>query len=233
MKIIENNSILKNLPIEINRDEMLIFDSMRFAFEMIQHSYEKLTESLLKISNIDPDSNVPAIFGYAWSIIDNSVRIANICKQLPWENEKEIIGHLFYLKDFRNTYQHLDERIKESLIKTETPYFGVISWVHKDLKTHKFNLYQLISGNFVVGPNAKQIVPDLKESNEELNSILLHTVNKKAEMIETDLTKTLLDLRKLANELENRFEEYCKENNLIPRDWKARQDIVIKIIGQP
>ncbi|ESU18458.1 hypothetical protein FCR2A7T_29400 [Flavobacterium cauense R2A-7] len=232
MKIIDKTSILKNLPLEISRDEILIFDSLRFTLEMIDHSYDKLIESLLKISKGEPDRNVPAIFGYGWSIIDNSVRIANICKQLPWENENEILGHLHYLKNFRNTYQHLDERIRESLLKTESPFYGVISWVFKDLTNQKFNLYQLISGNLVVGPNAKQTVPDLKNSNEEINSILLHTVNKKAELIETDLTKALFNLKKLTNELERRLEEHCKENNIKALDWSKRQDIVIKIITE-
>lgn len=228
-KLIENNSILKNLPREFNSSELLIFDSMRFAFELIDHSYFQLISALLKISNDDPNRNTPAIFGYGWSIIDNAVRIANICKQLPWENESEIVGHLYYLKEFRHTHQHLDERINESLLKTETPFFGVISWVYKYPNSTDFDLFQLVSGNVIFGPNAKQTVPDLINSNKELNTIRIHSVNRKAELIETDLDETIDNLKNLVNELEKRLKLFCEEKNISPINWKSRQDIVLRI----
>jgi hypothetical protein len=228
-KLIEKDSIIKNLPREFSNSELLIFDSMRFAFEIIDHSYSQLNKSLLEISYDKPNRNTPAIFGYAWSIIDNAVKVANICKQLPWENESEIVGHLHYLKEFRNTHQHLDERINESLLATESPFFGVISWVYKYPDSSDFDLFQLVSGTLIFGPNAKQTVPDLSNSDNELNTIRIHTVNRKGELIETDLDETIINLKKLVTELERRLKLFCEEKNINPLNWKARQDIVLRI----
>ena len=229
MKLIDKTSPLKNLPLEIGKEDILIFDSLRFTCELIDYSYEQLCDKLLKISKGDSNKNVPAIFGYAWTIIDNASRLYDICKQLPWEKENEVIGHLYYLKDFRHTYQHLGERIKKSLLRTDTPFFGVISWVYKYPHNEEFKLYQLISGNLLAGPNAKQTVPKIKECKQELNNLFLHTVNSKAEIIKTDLEEVVKNLKKLVSDLEKRMEKHCIENNIELRDWSLRQDIILAI----
>jgi hypothetical protein len=223
MKLISKDSILKNLPPNLNRKEILVLDSLRFLFEMIDSSFENLENRIIELSRQETKRNVPEIFGYAWSIIDNSVRVVNVAKQLPWEYPEQILGHLNYIKEFRNTFQHLDERIDASLLDTQSPFLGVISWTHLNQENGRVKFCQLISGNLIIGPNAKQTIPDLTTSDSELTNIHLHTVNRKVR-IQTDLEDLMRNLKKLVIEFETRFK------NLVSHDWSKRQDIYIQII---
>lgn len=224
MKLIDEKSILKNLPLGLGPKETLIFDSIRFLLEMIDFSYGKLLAVLLRISKGEA-RNVPETFGYVWSIVDNSNKVLNICKKLPWEFPDQLFGHIYYIKEFRNTFQHLDERIDESLLKTQSPFLGVITWTYLDLVTRKFELIQLISGNLIHGPNAEQSVPNLEHSNNELNLINLHTVSRRGDKIKCDINQLICDLEKIVQEFEERF----KKHGFIPIDWSKRQDVVIHL----
>ena len=228
MKLINENSPLKCLPVELGKKSILIFDSLRFTCEIIDHCYGQLTEELLKLSTNITEKKAPQILGYAWSIIDNSKRLVSLCEQLPWENKSEIVGHLFYVNEFRNTFQHLDERIEESLLKTDTPFYGIISWFYKYQNSKKVDLLYLISGN-VISANSELTVPNLENSNSELNHILLHTVNRKGEQIKTDIFEIMNNLKKLVSELEGRLEAHCSQFNLNLCNWGNRQDVLIRL----
>lgn len=223
MTLINDTCILKNLPLGLGKRQTLILDTLRFLMEMVDYSYSQLENNLLQISKSDGKRNTPATFGYIWSIIDNAIRIVNISKKLPWEFPDQVFGHLYYLKDFRNTFQHIEDRIDESLLKTQSPFLGVVTWTYLDLDTKEFKLVQLISGNLLHGPNAEQTVPNLEHSNNELNSICLHTVNRKGEKIKCDISEIIQNLKRLVCELEKQFE------NFSPIDWSTRQDVVLHI----
>jgi len=221
--LITDNSILKNLPISVGKKQILILDSLRFVLEMIDYSYENLLVKLTQVSENAATRNLPEIFGYAWSIIDNSNRVVSIAKQLPWEYPDKILGHLYYVKEFRNTFQHLDERIDESLLKTQSPFLGVISWADHKFEEKQIELIQIISGNLLHGPSAKQTFPNINDCQPGINNIFLHTVNKKGQTIETDLGILMKNLKKLVIEFEMRFKD------LTPVNWSSRQDIVLRI----
>lgn len=229
MKILSENSILKTLPFELEHDKFLIFDSLRFTFEIIEHNYTELEKNLLLISETEK-KNISATFNYAWGIIDNSSRLVKICEQLPWENKNEIIGNLSHINDFRNTYQHLGERIYESLLKTSSPFYGVLIWFYKNLETEDFIPTMAISG-VSKEPFIEYKVPDLTSSTSKINNVIVQTVNKK-ELIRTDLTFLVQDLKNLCLNLENRLTKFCLAHNLESLNWKRRQDIVIKLVQE-
>ncbi|MFP9097624.1 hypothetical protein ACLI09_01100 [Flavobacterium sp. RHBU_24] len=229
IKLIETSSPLKRLPKEIGRKDILIFDSLRFTCEIIEHAHHQLMANILELSYGTSNKHLPSVFGYAWSIIDQTVRLSNICKRLPWEKENEIVGHLSYLKDFRNTYQHLDERIQKALLENELPFYGVISWVYKTKNTLKFELCQLVSGNWISGRAAQQTVPEINLESPEIIDLLLHTVNRKGEIINVNLENVIEDVKSLVVEIENRFRDFCEKNEFQFIDWSARQDVFFRI----
>lgn len=229
IRLIESNSPLKQIPKEIGRKDILIFDSLRFTCEMIEHAYNQLIAEILTVSRGTSKKHLPTIFGYSWSIIGHSVRLANICRQLPWEHENEIVGHLHYLKDYRNTYQHLDERIQESLIANELPFYGVISWIYKLPNSLDYELHQLISGIWFSGSAGEQTIPTITPESPEIIDLVLHTINRKGQVIFTDLEKVIFDVKRLITEIEIRFYNLCKENNFQLCDWSRRQDVMLTI----
>jgi hypothetical protein len=227
IKLLSKNSILKSLPSElIKKDEFLIWDSLRFTFEIIEYNYSELESKLLETC-IKNKKQVPVVFNFAWGIIDYSFRLLNIYKQLPWINEHRIIDKLSYLKNFRNTFQHLDERIYKSTLKNRSPIYGIIIWFHKDLETDEINPIIVISGTDR-GSTSEFIIPDVEGSEKEVNNIILQTINRK-ELIRTDISLIMHDLRELCLSLENILISHCGKFNIKPFDWSSKRDIVLRL----
>ncbi len=221
MKIIQEKSILYHLPQELPLKDFLIFDAVRFSFEIIDQNFEKLILELESTSETN-ERNVSQTFHYAWTIIDYTNRINDLLYQLPWENRDEILGDFYHLKDFRDTFQHLGIR-NSAVLKKHTPFFGILSWFYQNQKTKKHKLHYLLSG---VGRRADMgiKVPDTTKFDGKINNVSLHSLNQK-KVIKTDLNKIVLDLFKLCTDLEKRIQEFYKRHNLTLADWTARRDI--------
>lgn len=50
MEILSKNSILNRLPVELKKNEFLIFDAVRFSFEILEHNFDILEKRLLDLS---------------------------------------------------------------------------------------------------------------------------------------------------------------------------------------
>lgn len=221
MNIIQEKSILYHLPKELPLKEFLIFDAVRFSFEIIDQSFGELISELETTSKTN-QRNVSRAFHFAWTIVDYTNRINDLLYQLPWQNKNEILGDFYYLKDFRDTFQHLGIR-NSAVLKKHTPFFGILSWFYQDQKTSGHQLHYLLSG---VGRRAKMEikVPDTTKFNKGVNSISLHSLNKKKVII-AQLDNVIADLGKLCLDLESRIQEFYTEHSLTLADWTARRDI--------
>jgi hypothetical protein len=225
MTILSENSILNRLPAEIKKNDFLIFDAVRFSFQILEHNFAILEKRLLDLS-LNSKKEVPITFHYAWSIIDYTDRIRDLLIKLPWEKPNEIIGKFKHLKDFRNTFQHLGGK-RDLIINKRSPLFGVLSWFYKDLKSGEFTPHTLISG-IERGSKFEWTVPELNDSEKEINSILLQTLAG-GKVMNAELNEIMKDLRSLCLELEKRIEQLCVDKNLIAPNWERKQDILIKI----
>lgn len=231
MKLIEKNSPLKCLPQNIGTNETIIFDAIRFTCEMIDTTYPIFHEKILDIVNSKTERNTPSIFQDCWSIVDNAARIEKICRKLPWEKPDEILSDFANLRLFRNTFQHLEDRIDKTISITKMPLYGIISWIHKFPNEDRFELYQLISGNILgpIGNFAMQTVGEYNSESPEINNLNLHTLDVEGNNIILNIDELILNIKKLITELENRFFTNQEHYNFVFTDWKARQDIVVRI----
>lgn len=142
-RIIGQDSPLKRLPDNIDRTHILFYDGIRFTIEMIDVSYQQLTQSLFQISTqIDKPLAEPLAeslpmalpFLHAWSIVDSAYRLRSLVSRLPGIKYRDIPEREVYLRstsaveDLRHVFQHLDEKVPE-LIKIPQPTWGSISWV--------------------------------------------------------------------------------------------------------
>ncbi|MAO42214.1 MULTISPECIES: hypothetical protein [Leeuwenhoekiella] len=168
--------------------------------------------------------NVSNSFHNAWTIIDYANRINDLLYQLPWENKKEILGNLYNLKDFRNTFQHLGVR-NTAVLKKNTPFFGIISWFYFNNKTEKHKLHYFISGVARI-TEMDRIVPDTTQFDKKINNIALHTVNGK-KVIKAELNNVIKDLKNLCLNLEERIQNYYERHQLEKSNWEKRRDIHI------
>lgn len=227
MKIISETSILQRLPVGINEEQLLLLDTIRTTFEMIESNYKLLDIHLKNFSNeTKKKQNVSEAFGIAWNIIDNTSRLIKLYKKLPSKTNHQMTVNVSNINIFRNTFQHLDERINESLLKNRVPYYGVIYWFYKDFKNKQTVPHCLYHGLFY-DPNIKFTIPDLKKSRRVINDIHIQSVDKK-NIIQLNLSNLFSEIIIIRESLENDIWIAIRKNNLKPCDWKTRKDILIR-----
>jgi hypothetical protein len=228
MKILSKNSPLKYLPRELKGEQLLIFDSIRITLEMIEHNYSCLEERLLKISKPEnKKEEISAIFNYAWNIIDNTSRFIKIYKELPSESDYKVLNSIKHVNSFRNTFQHLNERINESLLKNKSPFYGILIWFYQNPITNEINPMTLISG-IQYGSSLEFTMPDLTKSNKEINHIWIQTVDKN-KIIRTDISQLILDLKSICEQNEKKLVEVWQTKEFQLCDWSKQKDIMIRI----
>jgi hypothetical protein len=179
MKLLKPNSILKNLPLEMNGKQLVVLDSLRLCIEMIEYNFIELKDNLEKASLNNHKQNVPATLSHTWALIDHINRFVKTYKKVgASESNFTILLELEKITPIRNTIQHLDERIESSLLPNKFPFYGVVSWIHKDLGTLSVTTNCLVSGvNY--GPQVKFDVKEEDTIVDSISHICLETVDRK------------------------------------------------------
>jgi hypothetical protein len=103
---------------------------------------------------------------------------------LPSESDYKALNSIKHVNSFRNTFQHLNERINESLLKNKSPFYGILIWFYQNPITNEINPMTLISG-IQYGSSLEFTMPDLTKSNKEINHIWIQTVDKNTLASET------------------------------------------------
>lgn len=228
MKILPEVSVFKNLPIEMDSYQRLVFDSIRITFEMIEYDFNLLEKELQHLSQKNTvKDHVPRVFSHAWGIIDHSSRLIKLFQKLPSDSEHKILEPIILVNAFRNTIQHLHERIDESMIENQSPFYGILTWYHKDLKNLELTPKILVCG-IAWAFNANLKIPDVKDSTNEINDITLQTVDKKKTII-INLSQLMLDLKNICDLNEKRIGDFYSEQGWKPCNWDKRMDIMISI----
>jgi hypothetical protein len=228
MKILPEKSVFKNLPVEMDGYQLLIFDSIRITFEMIEYDYEALEKELHNLSQEDTvKEHVSRVFSHAWGIIDHTSRFIKLFQKLPSASNHKILDTITPVNAFRNTIQHLHERIDESMIENRSPFYGILSWYYKNLETGKLTPKILISG-IAWGFNANLKIPDVSDSSKEVNDITLQTVDKK-ETILINLSELMSSLKTICDSNEEKIGDFFQQQGWKPCDWSKRKDIMLNI----
>ena len=221
MKILQDNSILKNLP-QIKFEQFLILDSMRFTIEIIEINYNELLIELEQMSKTG-NKNMPKTFNCVWNIVDNVQRLNEIYKKYPQDSELTLFKDIAEIKFFRHSYQHLEDRISEIVIDNKIPIFGAIKWgVNDNGKTFSC---LAVSGNFY-GNSMDIINPaDCHNSPYISNITLITTVRQNKVTFEKELSiSNLIDL--LVDNVQ-KLENSLLLNNLELCDRKSVKDILL------
>lgn len=178
MKILSERSPFKMLPIQMDEYQRMIFDAIRITFEMLEVDYKFLEFKLFELSQEDVvKENTTEIFSRAWAIIDHSSRLIKLFQKLPSESNHKILECILEVNAFRNTIQHLHERIDESMYENRSPFYGILVWYHKNLNTEVLTPKALVSG-IAYGFKLTFQIPEKHEIINEINSITLQTVDK-------------------------------------------------------
>lgn len=228
MILLTENSILKHLPEPIGQFELQKFDAIRTTLEILQFNYNQLENLLTKLSEGGKKENESIIFSHAWSIIDYSDKLNYIFRRLFISESN--FTELDFLNDFRilrNTFHHLDERIKHKLTINPQPIYGTLTWNFID--EQEIIPHALISG---LAYNAVFKSRIENSSLSKIGNITLVTMDDKGENISLDITCKMHKLKDYINKLENLLISNFENNNLNSNNWDSRRDILIRMINQ-
>ncbi|WP_343697145.1 hypothetical protein [Flavobacterium sp.] len=226
MKILSERSPFKMLPLQMDEYQRLIFDAIRITFEMLEVDYTLLENKLHELSQEDfVKEKTSEIFSRAWGIIDHSSRLIKLFQKLPSESNHKILESILVVNAFRNTIQHLHERIDESMYENRSPFYGILVWYHKNLNTGVLTPKTLVSG-IAYGFNLTFQIPENDEISNEISSITLQTVDKR-QTISINLSELLINIQHICLTNENKIGDFFETQGWPLCDWSKRQDIMI------
>ncbi|WP_108422787.1 hypothetical protein [Flagellimonas amoyensis] len=222
--LLKESSVLRRLPL-LQEKQLLILDSLRFTIDIIDYNYKQLENNILGISENKKHKIHHQIFHYTWSIMDNIRRFIRLYKVLATDKNYALIGLIEYVNSPRNTYQHLDERIDESLIDSRQPFYGSLKWTFHDKISKEAYRIVAISGILYGHPGKV----DFTEFNDScvIENIFLETVDRK-QKTEINISQLYLDFKRVVQDLEKGLENKISEQKLELNNWTSRQDVILK-----
>lgn len=224
--ILKPNSILSELPGQIGTRSILIFDCLRFNLQVIDECWSNLLELLPKYSTGKIQKNLPQLFHYVWGIVDNTQRFIKVYRLLPSASNGKILDSIECIKPFRNTFEHLDERIDEAFLKVKFPFWGSLTWVYKNVETRKMQTFIAVSGiNF--GTSHEGTVNVYNDSADVITEIQLESVKKNGERIQLRIDNLINSLNQIVESLESHLEVQIRNNNLKRFDRENMKDVVL------
>ena len=215
--LINKDSIFNKIPANLDQRQIFLLEGIRFCANSITLSFEKLYDEISYISenNLRDESSV-TIFKEAWNQIDMTYRLTNFIKSFAGNFDQSKVkpgGNFEYLlktKPFRNSFQHIDERIDEVLLGLNAPIWGNISWL-KTINSESIKSFVISAGhprndfeNKIINPLDLHIIDIIdfitieavqKNSQEPISSINLSELYRRTELV----------IEKVASDLEPQF----------------------------
>lgn len=160
---IPEDSPLRTPPQDFSRRQVLVLDGLRFAAEMADIAYERLSAAVETFPTTDPAVRDTArLMLDAWSIIDSAHRFRRLVASLPglsngpWRRtfeqaSEEVIA-------LRNAVQHQVGEISD-LIQSGGQVWGYLSWAETANGRPTGNWRMAAAGSDYVGDNFLYIGP--------------------------------------------------------------------------
>lgn len=155
VKIIYQNSTFAQLPFLIeDTKQALAVDALDFIFNSLHENTERLEAKIILLSKAEGDgtrnqSTVRTTIADVWPMIDNAFRATELLKHLDYPFDATDLNFIKEIKAIRNSYQHLNDRIKEHFIDNGGSVFGELTWFHRSLRHEGLWHSVLMSGVIV------------------------------------------------------------------------------------
>lgn len=183
MLLFPHTSALYALPKNLEKKEILYLDGVRYACEMINLSYDRLCDSLIKlIDEDDPNTHrhlMTASVHDAWSIIDSADRLRALIESSDVLSFLKIPPSDFFkdaeaIRKLRNVIQHID-RLIPNHANADWPVWGGLRWFRWDqFPTLGVSALMLAGGHITTRP-LNLAEPQAGEYGRPISNVLLFT----------------------------------------------------------
>lgn len=124
--ILPLKSHIRNPPKILLPQQVVSFNAIRYSLDICQLSHERLIKKLSEQTekrDIEP-IDFPEIFSDVWSIINNAQMFGKIiCREFGISKTEPKLSEIVKAIDFRNSNQHLEERISQVLSVDDLPVY--------------------------------------------------------------------------------------------------------------
>ena len=137
--MISEDSLLRRLPILLNKKQALFLDGIRHASELSHYAYVRLAESLAEIAVDARYQQEGGSFTHpfldAWAVVDGIDRLRSLLKLMPGlkfapvqPGETTFFERTQPIRDLRNVADHLAQRADYVIARNGTA-LGILSWI--------------------------------------------------------------------------------------------------------
>lgn len=241
--LLSEKSYIKNPSIIFNKELVVLLNAIRYSVEICELSYLRLTGLLSKITdkkekNID-DYEFSEIYSEAWSIINNSVILRKLLNaHFEIDMKDTILTEINKAVQLRDSYQHIDERIKQVLAEKDFPVFGTLSWFKRYPNSNKAIFCSAYSGSFTNKKIPKVNFSNKRDQNldNSIQKIELTNVvrekrgNKQERFYEStiQISKLIYDLTDIMQHIEEGLKFAFPDIN---RKGRHKSDLIIRLKG--
>ncbi len=174
--IINSNSYFRKPPKVLLPKQVTIFDAILYSIDICDLSYLRLRDNLYNFVYSDSNSkpSFPLIFSDVWSIFQHtSIFLKIVQSQLGIKLDDPLFDGVRDVIDFRDTSQHLDERLTQILTKDNLPVYGALSWYSQPTPESTNGIITVLySGTVTNKPSIKSTgVDPYNKSNDTINDI--------------------------------------------------------------
>lgn len=223
--LLPEKSVLRNLPSELNPQQSLFFDGIRYAIDMADIGFRRLESALWNKATQASCDSIPehliqaSLFLDAWSFIDCTHRLRELFEQAPGISQKGPALQVFLratedIEQLRHVAQHLRREVS-ALAQNVDFIHGTISWVAlTNAESREFKLCGVGSGKVrvnssipMVNPIGKQFVGRIDHITLECKKIAVslsdayRSIKKVADILEAQILSQLKPLSSAGSDL--------------------------------
>ena len=236
------DSHIRNPPKLLAPQQVIAFNGIRYCIDICEISRCRLYRNLSELTDKDVIETLdfPEIFLDVWSIINNSQMFGKlVCKEFQIERKELRLEEFNKAKLFRDSNQHLEERITQDRSLSDLPIFGFLSWRKKIQDSDKFAFSTIYSGTFTNKTKVKMQISNKTERElhpfiqkiEFTNVVRVKDKNKswifKEEKI--SISRLLSDLKDWIEHFEKSISGQLKKFNTSERH---KSDLIITVPPQ-
>ena len=224
--LLPKNSFIRNPPTVIDPKQVVTFNAIRYCIDICDISINRLIKNLSELtekSNVEP-FDFPNLLLDTWSIINNSYMFGKIInKELNIKFDDYKFLEINKIRDLRDSNQHLEDRINQTLSVEDFPIFGFLSWRKLYSGTNDCVFSTIYSGSFTNKKKLNMSIKNIlyKEPNEiiqmiEFTNVIRVKKNGVYSFVEQSISisKLISDLIEGINILDNQVKEFLKDKEI-------------------
>jgi hypothetical protein len=229
--MISDDSILRRLPIQIERKQLLFLDGMRHAGEIVCLAYSRLQSSLTKIAHEDDAAqsrrDITSAYLDVWAIVDAVDRFRLLWRLTPGREDDDpnktrgFEEEASAIKNLRDVSDHLAQRA-DYIVAQNSTALGVLGWFTATIEDGSEGVICTLAPGTIQKGNHPAVNPGGRTGEFPTCMIQLSAGEYTA-----CLSDVLPHMGKIIKGIEESISEFLRENVLDGQ--QAGCDIVLKM----